>query len=87
MAKALSILRGRLGRDATEQIMEARRSNTDAVDQLAHPDLRDWLKQLVASDRLAVAQKGVSLTDELAAVVLKIIAVDNVGAGHACDGS
>jgi 2,5-furandicarboxylate decarboxylase 1 len=49
-------------------MMEARRSNTDAVDQLAHPDLRDWLKQLVASDRLAVANKGVSLIDELAAV-------------------
>ncbi len=48
--------------------MEARRSNTDAVDQVAHPDLRDWLKQLVASDRLAVANKGVSLIDELAAV-------------------
>jgi len=47
--------------------MEARRSNTDAVDQLAHPDLRDWLKQLVEADRLAVANKGISLTDELAA--------------------
>jgi 2,5-furandicarboxylate decarboxylase 1 len=48
--------------------MEARRSNTDAVDQMAHPDLRDWLQRLVAADRLAVAQKGVSLIDELAAV-------------------
>ncbi|HET7884861.1 MAG TPA: UbiD family decarboxylase [Bradyrhizobium sp.] len=48
--------------------MEARRSNTDAVDQLAHPDLRDWLQQLARADRLAVANKGVSLIDELAAV-------------------
>jgi 2,5-furandicarboxylate decarboxylase 1 len=48
--------------------MEARRSNTDAVDQLAHPDLRDWLQRLAADDRLAVAKKGVSLIDELAAV-------------------
>ena len=48
--------------------MEARRSNTDAVDQVAHPDLRDWLQQLATADRLAVANKGVSLIDELAAV-------------------
>ena len=48
--------------------MEARRSNTDAVDQVVHPDLRDWLQQLATADRLAVANKGVSLIDELAAV-------------------
>ncbi len=48
--------------------MEARRSNTDAADQVAHPDLRDWLQRLVATDRLAVARKGVSLIDELAAI-------------------
>jgi 2,5-furandicarboxylate decarboxylase 1 len=48
--------------------MEARRSNTDAVDQVAHPDLRTWLQQLATADRLAVANKGVSLIDELAAV-------------------
>jgi 2,5-furandicarboxylate decarboxylase 1 len=48
--------------------MEAKRSNTDAVDQLVHPDLRDWLQRLAAADRLAVAKKGISLIDELAAV-------------------
>src|SRR5579863_160361 len=48
--------------------MEAKRSNTDAVDQLVHPDLRDWLQRLAAADRLAVAKKGLSLIDELAAV-------------------
>ena len=48
--------------------MEAKRSNTDAVDQVAHPDLRDWLQRLAAADRLAVAKKGLSLIDELAAV-------------------
>jgi len=48
--------------------MEAERSNTDAVDQLVHPDLRDWLQRLAAADRLAVARNGLSLIDELAAV-------------------
>ncbi len=32
------------------------------------PDLRSWLRQLSATDRLAVAQPGISLTDDLAAV-------------------
>jgi 2,5-furandicarboxylate decarboxylase 1 len=45
--------------------MEAKRSNSDTE---AHPDLRDWLRSLVATDRLAVAKKGLSLIDELAAV-------------------
>jgi 2,5-furandicarboxylate decarboxylase 1 len=49
--------------------MEARRSNTG---EAAHPDLREWLKSLAASDRLAVAQKGVSLIDELAAIAKKL---------------
>jgi 2,5-furandicarboxylate decarboxylase 1 len=48
--------------------MEAKRTNTDAVDQVAHPDLRDWLQRLAVADRLAVAKKGISLIDELAAV-------------------
>jgi 2,5-furandicarboxylate decarboxylase 1 len=34
----------------------------------AEPDLRSWLQQLAATDRLAVARAGVSLIDELAAV-------------------
>ena len=49
--------------------MEARRSNTGAA---AHPDLRDWLRSLAASDRLAVAERGLSLIDELAAVAKKL---------------
>ena len=49
--------------------MEARRSNTG---EAAHPDLRDWLCQLVSADRLAVTHKGVSLIDELAAIAKKL---------------
>ena len=52
--------------------MGARRSNTDTASETAHPDLRDWLNQLAAADRLAVAHKGVSLIDELAAVAKKL---------------
>jgi 2,5-furandicarboxylate decarboxylase 1 len=50
-------------------MMEAKRSNTG---EAAHPDLREWLKSLAASDRLAVAQPGVSLIDELAAIAKKL---------------
>src|SRR6204780_2303722 len=52
--------------------MEAKRSNTDTAIETAHPDLRGWLNQLVAADRLAVAHKGVSLIDELAAIAKKL---------------
>lgn len=52
--------------------METRRSNTDTPSGTAHPDLRDWLRQLVAADRLAVAERGISLIDELAAVAKKL---------------
>jgi 2,5-furandicarboxylate decarboxylase 1 len=45
--------------------MEAR---TTAPGRNASPDLRSWLRQLVATDRLAVARDGVSLIDEVAAV-------------------
>ena len=45
--------------------MEAKRSNTDAANETAHPDLRGWLQSLVAHDRLAVARTGISLTDEV----------------------
>jgi 2,5-furandicarboxylate decarboxylase 1 len=51
--------------------MEARRSNTDTADE-AHPDLRDWLQSLAATDRLAVAREGISLIDELAAVAKRL---------------
>jgi 2,5-furandicarboxylate decarboxylase 1 len=51
--------------------MEARRSNTGTAYE-AHPDLRDWLQSLAATDRLAVARKGLSLIDELAAVAKKL---------------
>jgi 2,5-furandicarboxylate decarboxylase 1 len=37
-------------------------------DNAAQPDLRQWLRQLAATDRLAVARSGVSLIDELAAI-------------------
>jgi 2,5-furandicarboxylate decarboxylase 1 len=51
--------------------MEARRSNTGTVNE-PHPDLRDWLQSLAATERLAVARKGLSLIDELAAVAKKL---------------
>jgi 2,5-furandicarboxylate decarboxylase 1 len=51
-------------------MMEARRVAT--AGQSTHPDLRGWLRRLVASDRLAVAREGVSLIDELAAVAKKL---------------
>src|ERR1700722_15271282 len=37
-----------------------------------HPDLRGWLQQLAATNRLMVAHEGISLTDELAAVAKKL---------------
>ena len=36
------------------------------------PNLRTWLRELAATDRLAVARSGISLTDELAAVAKKL---------------
>jgi 2,5-furandicarboxylate decarboxylase 1 len=45
--------------------MEAR---TTAPGHNDSPDLRSWLRQLVATDRLAVARDGISLIDEVAAV-------------------
>ena len=36
------------------------------------PNLRTWLQELAATDRLAVARSGISLTDELAAVAKKL---------------
>src|SRR6185437_12838866 len=36
------------------------------------PNLRTWLRELAATDRLAVARNGMSLTDELAAVAKKL---------------
>src|SRR3974377_2574166 len=52
--------------------MEARRTNTDTAGQSTHPDLRGWLQWLAATDRLAVARKGISLIDERAAVAKKL---------------
>ena len=56
-----------------ERPMTTKRSNTDTDGQAPHhPDLRVWLRELAASDRLAVARQGVSLIDELAAVAKKL---------------
>jgi len=52
--------------------MEATRTNTDTSGQSAHPDLRGWLQRLAATDRLAVAHKGILLIDELAAIAKKL---------------
>jgi 2,5-furandicarboxylate decarboxylase 1 len=48
--------------------MEARMTTPTTAGCNAGPDLRSWLQQLVATDRLAVARDGVSLIDEVAAV-------------------
>jgi 2,5-furandicarboxylate decarboxylase 1 len=58
--------------DVMEQAMEAILTNTDTVGRNARPDLRGWLQWLAATDRLAVARKGLSLIDELAAVAKKL---------------
>jgi 2,5-furandicarboxylate decarboxylase 1 len=52
--------------------MEARMTTPATVACNASPDLRSWLQQLVATDRLAVARDGVSLIDEVAAVSKKL---------------
>lgn len=52
--------------------MEASRSNTDKAGGSTVADLRGWLQTLAATDRLAVARDGISLTDELAAVAKKL---------------
>ena len=52
--------------------MGASHSNTDTTGDGAHPDLRSWLRSLAEADRLAVARKGLSLIDELAAVAKKL---------------
>ena len=52
--------------------METTRSNTGTSSKAAHPDLRSWLQELAAADRLAVAHRRVSLIDELAAVAKKL---------------
>jgi 2,5-furandicarboxylate decarboxylase 1 len=56
--------------NATENRMEARTATPTPTTAArnASPDLRSWLQQLVATDRLAVARDGVSLIDEVAAV-------------------
>ena len=45
-------------------------SNTAAIlrNDTDFPNLRTWLRQLAATDRLAVTRSGISLTDELAAL-------------------
>jgi 2,5-furandicarboxylate decarboxylase 1 len=48
--------------------MEARMTTPATAGHNTSPDLRSWLQQLAATDRLAVARDGVSLIDELAAV-------------------
>jgi 2,5-furandicarboxylate decarboxylase 1 len=52
--------------------MEAIRTDPNTAGRNAQQDLRGWLQQLVATDRLVVARKGISLIDELAAVAKKL---------------
>jgi 2,5-furandicarboxylate decarboxylase 1 len=48
-------------------MMEARNMQA-ATGHNAAPDLRSWLRQLAATDRLAVTRSGLSLIDEIAAI-------------------
>ena len=48
--------------------MKAAYATPPTAGQNQHADLRDWLRRLAATNRLAVAREGVSLIDELAAV-------------------
>lgn len=52
--------------------MEACTTTPATAGHNTSPDLRSWLRQLVATDRLAVARDGVSLIDGLAAVSKKL---------------
>jgi 2,5-furandicarboxylate decarboxylase 1 len=52
--------------------MESRMTTPATAARNDSPDLRSWLQQLVATERLAVARDGVSLIDELAAVSKKL---------------
>jgi len=55
-----------------ESIVKAASATPATAGHNASPDLRNWLQQLVATDRLAVAREGVSLIDEVAAVSKKL---------------
>src|SRR5580704_13890821 len=59
-------------RHQTERVMEAIQTTVTKAGNSGHPDLRGWLQQLAATNRLAVAREGISLTDELAAVAQKL---------------
>jgi hypothetical protein len=59
-------------RHQTERVMEAIQITATKAGNSRHPDLRGWLQQLAATNRLAVAREGISLTDELAAVAKKL---------------
>jgi 2,5-furandicarboxylate decarboxylase 1 len=59
-------------RHQTERVMEAIQTTVTKAGNSGHPDLRGWLQQLAATNRLAVAREGISLTDELAAVAKKL---------------
>jgi 2,5-furandicarboxylate decarboxylase 1 len=59
-------------RHQTERAMDSIQTTATKTGSSGHPDLRDWLQQLAATNRLAVAREGISLTDELAAVAKKL---------------
>jgi 2,5-furandicarboxylate decarboxylase 1 len=56
----------------TERAMDSIQTTATKAGNSGHPDLRGWLQQLAATNRLAVAREGISLTDELAAVAKKL---------------
>jgi 2,5-furandicarboxylate decarboxylase 1 len=59
-------------RHQTERGMDSIQTTATKDGNSGHPDLRSWLQQLAATNRLAVAREGISLTDELAAVAKKL---------------
>jgi 2,5-furandicarboxylate decarboxylase 1 len=56
----------------TERAMDSIQTTATKAGNSGYPDLRGWLQQLAATNRLAVAREGISLTDELAAVAKKL---------------
>jgi 2,5-furandicarboxylate decarboxylase 1 len=59
-------------RHQTERAMDSIQTTTTKAGHSVRPDLRDWLQQLAATNRLAVAREGISLTDDLAAVAKRL---------------
>src|ERR1700729_219278 len=59
-------------RHQTERAMDSIQTTATKAGHSVHPDLRDWLQQLAATNRLAVPRGGVLLSRGFAAVVKRL---------------